>query len=132
MEASFIGHQFGSPSQFDLNVLPADSPGIQKYKTEICRNWERGDCNYGKNCMFANGEDEMRWRAKPAKYKTKFCVNMLRDGFCKYGSRCQFKHSEDVVKTAANSPMPKSINSSREGSVEKRFPVFIDIERRCV
>ena len=135
METSIANHQFRNSTQFSINILPPTSPDselIQKYKTELCRNWEKGTCHYGKNCLFAHGTQEIRRRAQPTNYKTKVCVNILRDGFCKYGNRCQFKHCEDITETAANSPLPKSSDSSRNSSAERRFPVFLDIERRCV
>ena len=105
METSYCSIQ-STPIQ--INILPennSDAEIFQKYKTEMCRNWLRGTCTYGNNCLFAHGEDEIRFREKPANYKTKLCVNILRDGFCKYGTRCQFKHCEDIASTAASSPL---------------------------
>lgn len=97
-----------------------------KYKTEICTNWVSGHCQYGTNCLFAHGDYEMRRKAVPKNYKTKFCINILRTGWCPYGTRCQFLHKEDGPDTAPGSPQ-----GSREVSVERR-PVFIDLERRCI
>ena len=127
MEKAFGSELFAA--QFNINVLPdPDLDLIQKYKTEICRNWEQWKCNYGKNCLFAHGKEELRQRSHPRNYKTKLCLNILRDGFCKYGNRCQFKHRGEHLKTAANSPMPMS----RDSSAEERMPIFVDIERRCL
>lgn len=31
----------------------------QKFKTEMCRNWEMSKCKYGSECTFAHGEHEL-------------------------------------------------------------------------
>ena len=111
-----------SPSQSDANL-------IMKYKTELCRNWSKGYCEYGKNCLFAHGSDEMRPKHLPNRYKTKFCVNILRDGHCKYGSRCLFRHGDDSLNRTRDSDSVSGENSSEWVG---RLPVFVDIERRCV
>ena len=33
------------------------------FKTQLCRNWEMGDCHYSDRCRFAHGLDELRVRA---------------------------------------------------------------------
>ena len=35
---------------------PRNNPN---YKTIICKNWENGFCQYGSNCAFAHGENEL-------------------------------------------------------------------------
>lgn len=98
-----------------------------RYKTEICKNWLRGFCSYGNNCLFAHGSDEMRPRSKPRNFKTKFCANILRNGVCPYGRKCQFKHEEDQLN---------STSSSSEVSIDayafKSLLPYFDLERRCI
>lgn len=50
-------------------------PGYKlKHKTEMCRNWENGDCPYGTQCAYAHGNDELlKKRHVPTKYKTRLC-----------------------------------------------------------
>lgn len=64
-----------------------------KYKTELCRNWEVGHCEYGDHCAFAHGSHELREKNILKKaYKSKPCKAFNEQGFCMYGSRCQFIH----------------------------------------
>ena len=32
----------------------------QNYKTELCRFYSRGKCNFGNDCIYAHGENELR------------------------------------------------------------------------
>ncbi|CAG9312049.1 unnamed protein product [Blepharisma stoltei] len=77
-----------------------------KYKTEICKNWVNGHCQFGDGCAFAHGKDELR--GKDAQ-KIKECKHFTESGFCAYGERCQFKH---VVASA-----------------KPRLPIFIKISQ---
>jgi hypothetical protein len=87
-------------SEGDLN-RPQDSSDARKeeslsakYKTELCRNWEAGHCDYGEHCAFAHGPHELREKQATKKaYKSKPCKAFNELGFCMYGSRCQFIHS---------------------------------------
>jgi hypothetical protein len=86
------------------------------YKLKLCNFYEKyGKCNYGKNCNYAHGKNELR------DFK-KYCVNGLNcfkkdclfahpecwnykknvkiceyfiNGFCKHGDNCEFRHKED-------------------------------------
>src|SRR5574343_76875 len=66
----------------------------QKYKSEICKYWENGNCPYGKKCIFAHGAEELRnlFRHKRL-YKTKACATWSCQHYCPYGTKCQFAHS---------------------------------------
>lgn len=96
-----------------LAYLPPDSAqaslqlklGEAKYKTEMCRNWQAGGCEFGGKCVFAHGIGELRVRGR---YKTKECKQFFTLGYCCYGERCQFRHSNS----------------------KKRLPVFVDLEHR--
>ncbi len=40
---------------------PIDKPENKRYKTVICKTYQRGDrCRYGMKCQFAHGENELR------------------------------------------------------------------------
>ncbi len=97
----------------------------QNYKTELCRNWESGYCEFGEKCTFAHGKEELRKPAqKSMKYKTKKCKQFHTLGYCMYGPRCQFIHTEQVTKeppTAASSRK----NSFDEQSEPRRLPIFL-------
>ena len=83
-----------------------------KYKTELCRMFENGACEFGSKCTFAHGLDELQTRKTTAKnYKTKKCTKFHSLGFCPYGRRCQFIHL-----TTAASPR------------KSRLPIFQAIE----
>lgn len=101
-----------------------------KFKTEICRNWTQGCCEFGEKCIFAHGAEELRNKDYLASnYRTKKCKQFHEQGFCQYGSRCQFKHvdasdsgnSDECEKTASCSPRE---NSPKEAT-KKRLPVFV-------
>ena len=46
------------PAAPAVRVYPAYS--YEKYKTEMCRNWQRGNCEFGERCTFAHGAIELR------------------------------------------------------------------------
>ena len=65
----------------------------KKWKTEICHYWEmNGYCQYGDNCSFAHGIEELNQRKMSHNYKTKPCKQFFELGYCTYGARCQFSH----------------------------------------
>ena len=92
---------------------------VFKYKTKLCKNWESSSCRFGNNCLFAHGEHELRAKATPANYRTRVCVNLLRDGYCNYGGRCFFIHPEQRCLAPASLKI-----YSRE------TPIFVDLEHR--
>lgn len=66
----------------------------KKYKTEPCKYWtEKGYCEYGDQCAFAHGNNEIRQKPNiSSNYKTKKCNQFHETGYCPYGVRCQFIH----------------------------------------
>ena len=83
-------------------------PVPNKYKTEICRNWEvEGFCRFGDECTFAHGDFELNRKASmPSNYKTKVCTQFTEDPFyCPYGEKCQFLHIT-FVKSSQTSNKP--------------------------
>lgn len=90
----------------------------EKYKTEICKNFEQTRvCKFGSNCCFAHGEAELRTKLVSNEfYKTKICRHFEHSGFCPYGQRCQYFHfqSNRVFGEILDS-LSNKINSSRAG-----------------
>jgi Zinc finger C-x8-C-x5-C-x3-H type (and similar) len=107
-----FSNMFFLNSEFNINDLEAKV----NFKTEICRNWSLGVCQWGEKCIFAHGHDELREKKVPkVNYKTKKCKQFHQIGFCIYGNRCQFKHKDYIENN----------ESSR-----RRLPVFIGIEKK--
>ena len=65
-----------------------------KYKTELCKNFEiNGYCKWNENCFFAHGKGEMKLKTLTMQfYKTKICKHFHVNGFCPYATRCQYFH----------------------------------------
>ncbi|CAG9322849.1 unnamed protein product [Blepharisma stoltei] len=80
-----------------------------KYKTEMCKNWINGHCQFGDNCAFAHGKEELREKTLSKKECTHFA-----EGFCVYGDRCLFKH---IVSSKRR--LPVFINISMKGQMER-------------
>ena len=102
-----------------------------KYKTEICKGWEKGFCEFGDKCAFAHGTDELRDKnPNVCNYKTKKCKQFFELGVCMYGSRCQFLHTDanTAPSTPETSARPSRKSSGDEGS--SRLPVFLALSAR--
>ena len=54
----------------------------------MCKNWQKGKCNFGKKCAFAHGFEELRAKVVSKNFRTKDCKNYSQFGYCKYGERC--------------------------------------------
>lgn len=106
-----------------------------KYKTEVCRNWESGFCEFGDRCAFAHGYEELRQKTHlTSNYKTKPCKQFFELGYCMYGPRCQFRHRiEDSGPDTASSSPSQSTGVSRKNSFDttprKRLQIFLDLEQ---
>lgn len=102
-----------SPSNHQQSQQPrskAAAAGL-KFKTELCRNWVEGTCEFQTKCSFAHGVEELRLPLRlPEKYKTKACRQFFEAGYCMYGGRCQFRHT---VRREA-----------------ERLPVFMKLQER--
>ena len=84
-------------------VETIENEARNKYKTEICRNWEIGNCEFGNSCSFAHGYEELRNKVNMGNnYKTKKCKQFHEIGFCIYGNRCQFKHRDSSSDTSSS------------------------------
>jgi hypothetical protein len=71
------------------------------YKTQLCDTYEEfGRCNYGINCQYAHGRNELKKKPiikQPTAFKTVRCKNYWSKKFtCPYGDKCKFVHEEAV------------------------------------
>ena len=80
---------------------------VNKIKTEMCKNWQKGKCNFGKKCAFAHGFEELRAKVVSKNFRTKDCKNYSQFGYCKYGERCQFRHRDRTPDTEPHSPISR-------------------------
>lgn len=102
-----------------------------KYKTEICKNWEAGYCEFEDECVFAHGKDDLRGKSS---YKTKKCRQFFEQGYCMFGNKCIFQHFEGVninIETDDNyyTFLPNTESESNNKPIQKkpRLPVFQQI-----
>lgn len=117
----------------------------QKFKSEMCKNWENGFCEFADQCAFAHGDNELREKTLVKNYKTKKCKQFHELGFCIYGTRCQFIHRDleadtrgNETDTADSSPVGSRAGSRKnsedvptETPIKRRLPIFIDLEKRA-
>ena len=88
----------------------------ENFKTEICRNWSLGFCQWEDKCIFAHGFDELRKKdSVKINYKTRQCKQFHQSGYCIYGNKCQFLHKSQFDIT----------DNSR-----RRLAVFVGIEKK--
>jgi len=138
-------------SNLNLNNISNDinkqqRPQNQKYKTEICKNFEtKGHCKWEDNCCFAHGKHELRKKTIfNYFYKTKVCKHFHKNGYCPYASRCQYFHFKTfqifqellesfsnklVQRISENGHDNKKVETiqdilERNGKVSKRLPIF--------
>lgn len=91
-----------------------------KFKTELCKNWQAGDCKFGPKCAFAHGFEEIsEKRNLPNNYKTKICKQFHEEMYCSYGARCQFVHLENAEEINEDS-ISKAIYSTVGLNLSKR------------
>ena len=102
-----------------------------RYKTEICKNWEAGFCEFGEKCAFAHGRQEIREKSS---YKTKKCKQFFENGYCMFGNKCIFQHVEDYsngIKSFNNFDNTSSSrnheNNQSISNTKQRLPVFQQI-----
>ncbi len=89
------------------NISTKSFQNSNKYKTEICKNYEINKfCKWGFSCCFAHGREELRTKIVTSCFsKTKICKNFHKNGFCPYGTRCQYFHfkSNEIYKELLDS-----------------------------
>ena len=98
---SLIDDQASKFSYLDIvpvkprKIVASQSDFQQKFKTEMCRNWEMSKCPFGPECTFAHGEHELLQKSHiHTNYRTKKCNNFYDRLYCPYGNRCQFYHAD--------------------------------------
>jgi len=89
-------------------------------KTVLCKNFEKGECQFGEKCHFAHGKDELR---------KKMCNAFLK-GQCKFGKKCKFYHdfkqknnftlnNEEFPVLSEDVPIVVEIKWGKKTNVEK-------------
>ena len=120
---SMITNNFSSPNH--ANLILTEKPQtsfVTKFKTELCKNWQVGDCKFGSKCAFAHGFDELSTKKNlPSNYKTRICKQFHEEMYCSYGARCQFIHLKNEVEGDKNI-LSQAINSLARLRSGKRAP----------
>ena len=103
---------FSLPLMFPAPIRTYESEPdfIRKYKTELCRNWAAGHCEFGPACTFAHGLCELRAKPQSGLIRAKKCKQFLRTGACDNKATCGLNHVAEKQR--------------------KRLPVFEAIERK--
>jgi len=103
---------FSLPLMFPAPIRTYESEPdfIRKYKTELCRNWASGHCEFGPACTFAHGLRELREKPESGFSRSKKCKQFLKTGICSNKATCTLDHGVERQR--------------------KRLPVFEAIERK--
>ena len=84
-------------------------------KTKLCAFFQRGQCNKGRECGFAHGEQDLSVR--PNLTKTVMCSAWLRRRSCRAGKACTFAHGAAELR---REPPTDARDCSEEGSQTTR------------
>ena len=100
-----------------------------RYKTELCKKWEGGFCEFGGKCAFAHGVQEIRGKYF---YKTKKCKQFFENGCCMFGNKCIFQHLECNSSLEGSSrsdvlPICKAEKGLQQSHPKHRLPIFQQI-----
>ena len=102
-----------------------------KYKTELCRNWQSGFCEFGDKCFFAHSLEEIRDKVQLSfGLKQMKCKSFFELGYCLVGSKCQYSHKDVFPETAESSPSASNRTSRKASRDLVRAPRFVDLETR--
>ncbi|KRX05135.1 hypothetical protein PPERSA_06769 [Pseudocohnilembus persalinus] len=87
-----------------------------KYKTQLCRHFQSGNCQLGNTCHFAHGQADLRTSNDPLpqnipqlqaqkmnvnNFKTQKC-KYYEQGNCKNGANCSYAHGEELRTPQGN------------------------------
>ena len=90
-------------------IVPISNEKLQfirnpdKFKTEMCKAFKKGNCTFGEGCQFAHGVNELRPVKLHNKYKTVKCRNYESAGTCIHGNNCAFIHNVNDHKEKIHS-----------------------------
>lgn len=88
---------------------------LYRYKMELCRNFLRGNCSSGADCIYAHGEPEreaalaeqlVRLNQQVTMFKTRLCIHFVNSK-CSRGDQCSFAHGEEELEEAPARPRTK-------------------------
>lgn len=127
----------GPPESRDIGRPEPVVPS--KYKTMLCRHYERGACQMGVDCQFAHGPHELRrpgMEPPPPPRGTApappppggfsgqipngLCRDFFRDGRCKFGRECRFSHVE-MGRSGGPPPPPDTRPADPQSELCKYF-----------
>ena len=118
-------------------VAEADASGgmpmkVKKVqKRNMCKFWQRGECEKEDLCGFAHHESELNtWVPDPTLLKMVYCEKYHHGGECKYGDDCWNIHTQEdrgkplpakAIAKGYGQPGGKSGKGSRSQSIQGRF-----------
>src|SRR6218665_3408941 len=89
-----------------------------KLKTLLCRQFEeQGKCEFGLQCDFAHGVEELR-KSNPL-FRTKPCERFVQTGHCAYGSNCYFIHTDNAKDDSLNGSELSSDTETLEKTADR-------------
>lgn len=120
------------PTFFNIKTIHIYNEHIKdpKYKTEMCKNWEKsGSCPYNNKCRFAHGREELMNKEIEANpnYRARDCLSFFKYGYCNYGRRCCFKHEERRINDDSIALESLVLLKLRNPIEKKRLSIFEDI-----
>lgn len=80
----------------DRRRCPVFNGNCEGYRPALCKsyNTKTGTCDYGPNCVYAHGYNELLFH--PAIYKTKMCKYSKDGKYCPAGVYCCYAHDKFV------------------------------------
>ncbi|CAG9323050.1 unnamed protein product [Blepharisma stoltei] len=102
---------------------------MTKYKTELCKKWMAGFCEFGEKCAFAHGNEQLRQiNSISDSSKIKKCAKFFELGYCLLLHKCPFRHERYPLDTESSTPTESRRTSEDFSSLPSQF--FVDCESR--
>eukprot|EP00477_Mikrocytos_mackini_P002291 GAHX01002530.1.p1 GENE.GAHX01002530.1~~GAHX01002530.1.p1 ORF type:complete len:141 (-),score=20.00 GAHX01002530.1:93-515(-) len=74
-------------------------------RTQICFNWKfKRECQYGVECKFAHGPEQLNPRIRIQNYKSKPCVDLATGKGCQFKNKCSYAHPGDAIRAPQTRP----------------------------